>query len=149
MAEIISREIHLKNRPLGMPKEDDFELAEVLLPKIKEGEVLVRNIYMSLDPYMRGRMNEQGSYAASFQLGKPLEGGCVGQVQESRRSDFQKGDYVAGMMGWREFFVSDGSELTKIDPSIAPIQAYLGVLGMPGLTAYVGLLDIGKPKAGE
>lgn len=149
MAEIISREIRLKNRPLGMPKEDDFELAEVLLPKIKEGEVLVRNIYMSVDPYMRGRMNEAGSYAASFQLGKPLEGGCVGQVQESRRSDFQKGDYVASMMGWREFFVSNGSELTEIDPSIAPIQAYLDVLGMPGLTAYVGFLDIGKPKAGE
>ena len=84
MTEIISREIRLKNRPFGMPKEDDFELAEVLLPKIKEGEVLVRNIYMSVDPYMRGRMNERGSYAASFQLGKPLEGGCVGQVQESR-----------------------------------------------------------------
>jgi NADPH-dependent curcumin reductase CurA len=149
MAEIISREIRLKNRPFGMPKKDDFELAEVPVPEIKDGEVLVRNIYMSVDPYMRGRMNERGSYAASFQLGKPLEGGCVGQVQESRRNDLQKGDYVVGMMGWREFFVSDGSELTKVDPSIAPIQAYLGVLGMPGFTAYVGLLDIGKLKEGE
>jgi len=148
MAGTISREIRLRNRPIGMPSESDFELAQVPLPEPGAGEVLVRNIYMSVDPYMRGRMVDRESYVPPFQLGKPLEGGCVGQVVKSE-GKFQVGDYVLGMLGWREYYVSDGAGLTKIDPKVAPIQAYLGTLGMPGLTAYVGLLDIGQPKEGD
>jgi NADPH-dependent curcumin reductase CurA len=149
MAATVSREIRLKNRPVGLPSEHDFELGTVPVPTPGAGEVLVRNLYMSVDPYMRGRMIEQPSYVEPFQLGQPLDGGCVGQVMESNGGKFQAGDYVLGRKGWREYYVSDGAELSKIDPSLAPLQAYLGVLGMPGLTAYVGLLDIGRPKAGE
>jgi NADPH-dependent curcumin reductase CurA len=149
MVETLSREIHLKHRPAGLPSERDFELVAVPIPALKAGEVLVRNLYMSVDPYMRGRMTEQPSYVTPFQLGQPLEGGCVGQVMESNRGTFQVGDYVLGRKGWREYYASDGADLVKIDPTLAPPQAYLGVLGMPGLTAYVGLLDIGRPQAGN
>ena len=149
MAATVSREIHLKNRPVGLPSKRDFELVAVPIPTLKAGEVLVRNLYMSVDPYMRGRMIEQPSYVEPFQLGQPLEGGCVGEVVESQRGELQVGDYALGRKGWREYYVSDGAALTKIDPTLAPPQAYLGVLGMPGLTAYVGLLDIGRPKAGN
>jgi NADPH-dependent curcumin reductase CurA len=145
----ISREIRLKNRPAGLPSESDFELAEVTVPQAGEGQVLVQNIYMSVDPYMRGRMMDRKSYVPPFQLNQPLEGGCVGRVIESKNDQFQVGDFVLGMMGWREYFISDGAGILKIDPKVAPSQAYLGTLGMPGLTAYVGLLDIGKPKEGE
>jgi len=144
-----SREIRLKNRPVGLPGESDFEIAEVTLPQLGERQVLVQNIYMSVDPYMRGRMYDRKSYAPPFQLNQPLEGGCVGRVVESENEKFQVGDFVLGMLGWREYFISDGTGLLKIDPKTAPIQAYLGTLGMPGLTAYVGLLDIGKPKQGD
>ena len=149
MTHTISREIHLKNRPEGVPRETDFELAEVELSEIGEGEVLVQNIYMSVDPYMRGRMYDRKSYAPPFQLGKPLDGGSVGRVIESKKGPFQVGDYVLGMQGWREHFVSNGQGLVKVDPGMAPIQSYLGTLGMPGLTAYVGLLDIGRLKEGD
>jgi NADPH-dependent curcumin reductase CurA len=149
MAETLSREIRLKNRPIGMAAESDFELTEVIIPEIKEGEVLVRNAYMSVDPYMRGRMDDRETYIAPFDLGKPLDGGCVGQIIESMNEHLCEGDYVLGNMGWRELFVSNGSDLKKIDPGLAPIQSYLGILGMPGFTAYVGLLDIGRPREGE
>jgi hypothetical protein len=149
MALAISREIRLKNRPNGLPSARDFELASVPIPVPGPGEVLVRNLYMSVDPYMRGRMMEQPSYVAPFPLGHPLDGGCVGQIVTSKSSQFEVGDYVLGRKGWREYYVSDGAELTKIDPTLAPPQAYLGVLGMPGLTAYVGLLDIGRPQPGN
>ena len=149
MGETLSREIRLTNRPLGMPSEGDFELGQVMLPEIKEGQILIHNAYMSVDPYMRGRMHDRKSYVPPFKLGKPLEGGAVGQVIESKTEKYQVGDYVASMMGWREFFISDGKYLIKVDPDKAPIQAYLGIMGMPGLTAYVGLLDIGKPQEGE
>jgi NADPH-dependent curcumin reductase CurA len=149
MAETVSREIRLKHRPVGLPSEGDFDLARVPIPTPGEGEVLVRNLYMSVDPYMRGRMIEQPSYVQPFQLGQPLEGGCVGQVVQSEKGTFQVGDYVLGRKGWREYYISHGADLTKIDPTLAPLQAYLGILGMPGLTAYVGLLDIGQPQAGN
>ena len=149
MVEILSREIRLRRRPTGMPDEDDFALATVSIPELRPGEVLVRNIYMSVDPYMRGRMNVGESYTPPFQIGEPLTGGAVGQVVAALNGRFQAGDYVTSMFGWREYFVSDGRGLTQIDPRVAPIQTYLGVLGMPGLTAYVGLLDIGRLKAGE
>jgi NADPH-dependent curcumin reductase CurA len=145
----ISREIRLKNRPTGLPSESDFELAEVKLPEIGEGQVLVRNIYMSVDPYMRARMVDRKSYVPPFQLNQPLEGSCVGRVVESKNHQFQVGDFVLGMLGWREYFISDGKGIHKIEPDVAPIQTYLGTLGIPGLTAYVGLLDIGKLKEGE
>ena len=149
MSEAVSREIRLKNRPVGLPRASDFELATVPIPTPGAGEVLVRNLYMSVDPYMRGRMLDQPSYVQPFQVGQPLDGGCVGQVVQSQSGQFQVGDHVLGRKGWREYYVSDGAELTKIDPNLAPVQTYLGTLGMPGLTAYVGLLDIGHPKAGE
>jgi NADPH-dependent curcumin reductase CurA len=149
MSQTISREIRLKNHPVGMPSESDFELAEVSIPEPGESQVLVRNLYMSVDPYMRGRMHNRPSYFGAFQLGQPLDGGCVGRVAASRNDRFPVGEYVLGSKGWREYFLSDGSDLTPIDPKRAPVQAYLGVLGMPGMTAYVGLLDIGQLKEGE
>jgi NADPH-dependent curcumin reductase CurA len=145
----LSREIRLANRPVGLPRESDFELAEARIPGLREKEVLVRNIYMSVDPYMRGRMNNRTSYVPPFQIGEPLTGACVGQVVESRNARFQISDYVASAQGWREYYVSEGADLIKIDPRLAPIQTYLGTLGMPGMTAYVGLLHLGLPKAGE
>jgi NADPH-dependent curcumin reductase CurA len=149
MAGTKSREIRLKNRPTGMATEDDFELAEVLIPEIEEGQILVRNVYISVDPYMRGRMGERETYIAPYELGKPLDGGCVGQVIESKSDKFREGIFVLADKGWREFFVSDDQGLVQVDPDIAPIQNYLGVLGVPGFTAYVGLLDIGQPKEGN
>jgi NADPH-dependent curcumin reductase CurA len=144
-----SREIHLKHRPVGLPSESDFEVVEVPIPEPAAGEVLVRNLYLSVDPYMRGRMADRASYVPPFPLGEPLAGGCVGQVVQSNGGSLSVGEYASGFKGWREYYVSDGSDLTRIDPNLAPLRSYLGVMGMPGLTAYVGLLDIGQPKAGE
>jgi NADPH-dependent curcumin reductase CurA len=146
---ILSREIRLARRPVGLPRESDFELAEMRVPELGEKEVLVRNIYMSVDPYMRGRMNDRPSYVPPFQIGEPLAGACVGQVVESRNPMFQGSNCISSSQGGREYFVSDGTDLVKIDPRLAPIQAYLGPLGMPGMTAYVGLLHVGQPKVGE
>ncbi len=137
-----SREIHLKNRIVGMPKESDFELVEVPLREPKAGEVLVQNLYTSVDPYMRGVMR-------AAELGKPLEGRCVGKIVESKSAAFHKGDAVSGMLGWRDSYVAPAEALTKIDLTIAPIQSFLGAVGMPGRTGYFGLLDIGQPEAGE
>jgi NADPH-dependent curcumin reductase CurA len=144
-----SREIRLARRPEGMPRPTDFELAETEISGPGEGQVLVRNIYMSVDPYMRGRMVERESYVPPFQIGQPLSGGAVGQVVESKNSGFARGDYVSNFSGWQEWFVSSGGDLTKIDPAMGPIQAFLGALGMPGLTAYAGLLKVGELKDGE
>ena len=154
MNQTVSREIHLKNRPDGMPKESDFELVEVPIPELNDGEVLVGNIYMSVDPYMRGRMVEleksvSKHYAPPYQLGAPLDGRCIGQVVKSNRGKFQVGGYVFSSLGWRDHYVSDGSQLTKIEPGSVPIHAYLSVLGGTGMTAYFGLLNIGEPKEGE
>ena len=145
----MSREIRLAARPVGFPKDSDFQLTESTLAEPGEGEVLVRNLYMSVDPYMRGRMNDVKSYSPPFKLGEPLEGGAVGRVERSRNPNFKEGDIVSNNLGWREAFVSDGRGLARIDAKAAPTTAYLGVLGGTGLTAYVGLLDIGKPKPGE
>jgi NADPH-dependent curcumin reductase CurA len=149
MTAIVSQEIHLKSRPIGLPTAENFALATVSLPGPDSGQVLVRNIYLSVDPYMRGRMVDRKSYTPPFRLDEALSGGCVGQVVQSNGGPFQVGDYVLGMQGWREYYLSDGKGLTCIDPALTPIQAFLGVVGMPGMTAYVGLLDIGQPKAGE
>ncbi len=149
MTAATSREIRLKNRPRGLPRENDFELAQTAIGAIGPGQILVQNIYMSVDPYMRGRMDDRKSYVPPFQLGHPLEGGSIGRVIASKDGPFQVGDFVLGMQGWREYFVSDGKGLVKVDPSLAPLQAYLGVLGMTGLTAYAGLLHIGELKKGD
>jgi NADPH-dependent curcumin reductase CurA len=149
MTSLTSKEIHLKNRPEGLPAKSDFELAEAILPAINDSELLVQNVYMSVDPYMRARMYDRKSYLPPFQLGQPLEGSSVGRVVESKNEGFNVGDYVLGMMGWREYYVSGGDWLTKVDPGLAPLPAYLGVVGMTGLTAYVGLLHIGELKEGQ
>ncbi len=149
MPALTSREIRFKSRPAGMPEDSNFELATVTIREPGPGEVQVRNIWMSVDPYMRGRMSDRASYVDGFQIGAPLSGGAIGQVVASNHPDFQTGDYVNNMFGWQEAFVSDGTGLGKVDPAIAPIQAYLGALGMPGLTAFAGLEMIGQPKEGE
>jgi NADPH-dependent curcumin reductase CurA len=144
------REIHLKSRPHGEPTADNFAFVTVSVPEPAEGQILVRNHFMSVDPYMRGRMNDAKSYVPPYKLGEVLDGGSVGQVVRSRSPDFKEGDFVfSGLGGWREYTVADAKRYQKADPSVGPLSAYLGVLGMPGMTAYVGLLDIGKPKAGE
>jgi NADPH-dependent curcumin reductase CurA len=143
----LGHEIHLKQRPVGFPTEDNFEFVRVSVPAPREGEFLVRNIWMSVDPYMRGRMRETKGHLPSFQLNKPLEGACVGQVIESKNNQFKVGEYLLSNFGWREYWLSvDGSGITKVDPNMAPIQSYLGVLGMTGFTAYVGLLKVGQLK---
>ncbi len=145
----ISREIHLKSRPAGLPHANDFQLVTVDLPDPAPGQMLVRNLYMSVDPYMRGRMVDRKSYTPPFQLGEVMTGGAVGQVVASNGGPFSPGTTVSSMLGWREYYLSDGHGLNRIDPSVAPVQSFLGAMGMPGMTAYFGLLDIGQPKAGE
>lgn len=145
-----AREVRLKSRPAGTPGPENFEIAEVPVPQPGEGQMLLRTVYMSVDPYMRGRMSDRKSYAPPFELGKAMDGRAVCQVMVSRNGRFREGDYVAGMGGgWKEWHVADGKGLYRVDPDLAPLSAWIGVLGMPGMTAYVGLLDIGQPKAGE
>ena len=145
-----SRQFHLVEFPVGMPTLDTFELAEVDLPHAGDGEVLVQNRFLSVDPYMRGRMiNQKGSYVPPFELHKPLEGGCVGEVIESKSDDMKPGDHVLSMYGWRDAYVAPARELRVVDPNLAPLQSYLGALGMTGFTAYVGLETIGKLTEGE
>jgi hypothetical protein len=149
MPSTVNRQIVLKRRPTGAPTPDDFGLVEAPIPRPEAGHVLSRTIYLSLDPYMRGRMNEGRSYAKPVELGQVMVGGTVSQVVESQHPGFAAGDLVLGYDGWQEYAVSGGAGLRKLDPTAAPISTALGVLGMPGLTAYVGLLDIGRPQPGE
>ncbi|MGD0144751.1 MAG: NADP-dependent oxidoreductase [Rhizomicrobium sp.] len=144
-----NHEIRLKSRPEGMPTPANFELVETPIPTAGPGQVLVRNSYMSVDPYMRGRMVDRESYSPPFQIGETLSGGAVGQVVASNSPGFKVGDFVSNFSGWREWFTSSGGDLQKVDPSIVPIQTYLGTFGMPGLTAYAGLLKVGELKEGE
>jgi hypothetical protein len=145
-----NREIRLKRRPTGMPGPEDFELVETSVPEPGPGQILVHNVFMSVDPYMRGRMTDRASYVPPFQVGEVLSGGAVGKVVASNgNSRFSEGDCVSNFSGWREWFVTGGGDLQKIDPGPVPIQAYLGTFGMPGLTAYAGLLRVGALKDGE
>ncbi len=144
-----AHEIRLKSRPVGMPKAENFELAEVTLPEPKDGEVLVRNMWMSVDPYMRGRMYDRPSYVPPFQIGEALQGGAIGRVIKSNDARYQPGDLVESMLGWRDAFVGSAAPLTKLPATNVPPQAYLGVLGMPGMTAYTSFHRIGQPKTGE
>ena len=149
MEERKNRRIVLATRPKGDPREEDFRMETVGLPVPGEGQVLLRTIYLSLDPYMRGRMNAGYSYAAPVEIGQVMEGGTVSTVVESRSPDFAPGDFVLAYTGWQEYAVTPAKSLLKLDPAPAPISTALGVLGMPGLTAYTGLLNIGQPKPGE
>lgn len=143
-----SREVRLKSRPVGLPEASNFEVAEVDIADPGDGEVLVRNQWMSVDPYMRGRMYDRPSYVPPFQIGQPLQGGAVGTVVKSNDPKFAPGDLVESFNGWREAYVSPGSGLTKL-PGGVPPQAYLGILGMPGMTAYTSFHRIGEPKTGD
>jgi NADPH-dependent curcumin reductase CurA len=147
--EGVGREIRLVARPQGVLAEDLFEVAEAPIPDPAEGQVLIRNAYFSVDPYMRPRMNDVRSYVAPFTLGEAMTGGAVGQVAASRNSRYGEGEWVLHQLGWREWALSDGATLRRLDPSAAPISTALGVLGMPGLTAWYGLFVLGQPKEGE
>ncbi|MGW2597711.1 NADP-dependent oxidoreductase [Streptomyces klenkii] len=144
-----SREWHLVARPHGWPKPEDFALREVAVPEPGEGQILVRTIHMSVDPYMRGRMNDVRSYVPPFELDRPMEGGAVGEVVASRSDAFKPGDHVLHGLGWREYAVVGAENAVKVDPELAPLSTYLGVLGMPGLTAYAGLLEVASFKEGD
>ena len=144
-----SREVRLARRPQGEPGLDCFAFTTVNLPDPAPGEVLVQNLCMSVDPYMRGRMNEGKSYVPQFEIGKPLEGGAVGRVIASQDEKLPVGTFVLSMYGWREAFVAPVSSLRVIDTTLAPPSAYLGILGVTGLTAWVGLFSIAKLKDGE
>ena len=145
----ICRTLTLAARPVGFPKESDFALIEQPTPEPADGQLLIKTHYVSVDPYMRGRMNAQRSYAAPFEIGKPIYGGGVGEVIESNNDRFAVGGFVQGMWGWQDYALSDGSDLNPIDPDLAPIQTFLSVLGLTGLTAYFGFLEICKPEPGD
>ncbi len=145
----VSREIRLVARPAGAPGEDLFEVAEVRITEPSDGQVLIRNAYLSVDPYMRPRMNDVRSYVAPFTLGEPMTGGAVGRVESSRHPALAEGDWVVHGLGWREWALAEGAGVRKIDPAVAPVSTSLGVLGMPGFTAWYGLFELGRPKTGE
>ncbi|HLS81736.1 MAG TPA: NADP-dependent oxidoreductase [Steroidobacter sp.] len=148
-ADSINRRIVLAARPVGAPTAACFRMEEHPAPEPKDGEMLLRTLWLSLDPYMRGRMSDAPSYAAPVAVGAVMVGGAVCRVEESRRPDFQPGDLVQAYTGWQDYAVSDGAGVIKLDPSMPRPSHALGVLGMPGFTAYVGLLDIGAPQPGE
>jgi NADPH-dependent curcumin reductase CurA len=146
----VSREIILAARPRGVPQESDFELRDVADDtELADGEVLVRNVFVSVDPYMRGRMSGIRTYVGPYEVGGPIDGGAVGRVVASKHEGLAEGDWVSSMLGWRESGVVEGARLRKLDPSLAPPSTALGVLGMPGFTAWVGLAKIADAKEGE
>jgi len=140
---------HLKSRPSGMPTEDNFELKPVELPPLADGQVRVKNLWLSVDPYMRGRMNDVKSYVPSFQVGEPMDGGAIGEVIESKAEGFQPGDLVQHMSGWRDEAVVPARIAQKLPDFGAPPELFLGILGVTGMTAYFGLLDAASAKAGD
>jgi NADPH-dependent curcumin reductase len=144
-----NRQVLLQRRPVGEPSADDFTIVDSPMPQPADGEVLLRGIYLSLDPYMRGRLSAARSYAKPVEIGGVIEGRVVGQVVHSEHPDFRSGEFAYGGYGWQLYSAVPGAGLVKLDPAEAPISTALGVLGMPGFTAYVGLSDIGQPKAGE
>ncbi len=149
MAQEMSQKILLVRRPQGTPVHGDFRQVEEEIPQPAFGEVLVKTLYLSVDPYMRGRMSNQKSYVLPYKLDEVVQGGVVGEVVQSRSKEFQEGDIVLGNYGWQTYAVASEDALTMIDPELAPVSTALGVLGMPGLTAYFGLLEIGQPRQGE
>jgi NADPH-dependent curcumin reductase CurA len=149
MKQQMNRQILLVKRPVGIPDESCFKLATSEMPQPTTGHVLVKTKFISVDPYMRGRMNDRKSYVPAFKLNEVLNGATVGEVIESESKSFVKGDFVVGNLGWQDYTVAGENEVRTINPDIAPVSTALGVLGMPGLTAYFGLLDIGQPKQNE
>ncbi len=145
----MQKQFKFVQRPVGLPTSENFEFVEAPIPKPTEGEVLVRTVYLSVDPYLRGRMNDGKSYAAPLELGAVMSSRAIGQVVESKSGIFHKGDIVVGRLEWQEYSVVKEAGIRKVNTNIAPVTAYLSVLGMTGLTAYFGLLDIGKPQKGE
>ncbi|MEV0003864.1 NADP-dependent oxidoreductase [Micromonospora sp. NPDC050980] len=145
----MNREIHLASRPDGWPTADNFRLVTTEVPTPGPGQLVVRNQFMSVDPYMRGRMNDVKSYLPPFALDAPLDGGAVGEVVAGAAEGVEPGDVVLHSLGWREYALVDAKAARKVDPDVAPVSAYLGVLGMTGLTAYAGLLDVAAMKPGE
>ena len=143
-----NKEIRLASRPTGMPTLENFQFVDTEVPKPAEGEVLARLLYISVDPYLRGRMREGRSYVPPFEVGQAIQSGAVGEVIESKSPNFEAGDVVTGMFGWRLYDTAKADGLMRVIPGVSPSTA-LGVLGMPSLTAYFGLLDIGQPKEGE
>jgi NADPH-dependent curcumin reductase CurA len=143
-----SREIRLASRPQGVPTANNFTLAQTDLKPLPDGHVLVRNLFMSVDPYMRGRMNEGKSYVPPFELGQPLEGGAVGKVVESRAKEYKVGDAVASNFGWRDYFIASPNDLHLVSQDIQPLSVYLGAMGMTGMTAWAGL-NLVEVKAGD
>lgn len=148
MSKIISREIRLVARPRGMPSSADFTMAETTLEPLSDQQVLVRNIFMSVDPYMRSRMNAGRSYVPQFELGQPLEGAAVGEVIESRAKEFKPGDIVTSSYGWREYAIASPKDLVRVNGDLQPLSLYLGLLGMTGMTAWAGL-ELAELKAGD
>jgi NADPH-dependent curcumin reductase CurA len=144
-----TKQIVLAARPMGMPKLDDFRFENIELNPIEQGEVLLKGLYYSVDPYMRGRMNEGKSYVPQFELNEAIEGAVLATVMESKSDLFKKGDIVLGALPWKEQIIASEKSLQKIESTVESLSYYLGVLGMTGLTAYFGLMHIGKPKAGE
>ncbi|WP_117168117.1 NADP-dependent oxidoreductase [Paraliobacillus sediminis] len=144
-----NNQIVLAKRPQGMPDKDTFKFIETDVKELEDKEVLIRTIYVSVDPYMRGRMQDVASYIEPFKVNGVIEGGSIGEVVKSKSTSFKQGDVVIGSYGWQTSYIANENEIRKIDPSLAPISTHLGVLGMTGLTAYFGLLDIGEPKEGE
>jgi NADPH-dependent curcumin reductase CurA len=149
MSTLVNHQFRLAKRPVGMVQRSDFEYAEAPVAEPGEGEVLVKILYISLDPAMRGWMNEGKSYVPPVGIGEVMRAGAVGRVITSRDPNIAVGDHVVGVLGVQEYAVAKGKGLTKVDPKLVPLPVYLGTLGMPGMTAYFGLLEIGQPKAGE
>ncbi|MBE9095754.1 NADP-dependent oxidoreductase [Tychonema sp. LEGE 07203] len=149
MSESMNQQILLKSYPTGEPKESNFAVVETAIPEPGEGEILSSTIYLSLDPYMRGRMSDRESYASPAKLGEVMVGSTVSQVVKSNNPQFSAGDFVLGYGGWQNYAIAQGETLRKLDPNQVPISYALGITGMPGMTAYFALLDIGQPKAGE
>tara|TARA_R110002050_G_scaffold56512_4_gene127199 strand:+ start:6645 stop:7643 length:999 start_codon:yes stop_codon:yes gene_type:complete len=146
----MNQTIILKERPVGKPTMSEFEFSTDATELIvKEGEMLLETSYVSVDPYLRGRMNNAKSYVPPFEVGKPISSGIVAKVIASKHKKFEVGDYLVGILAWKKQQISNGEGLTKVNTNLAPLSAYLGILGMTGLTAYLGLTEIGKPKAGE
>jgi len=149
MTQLLNERIVLNARPTGLPEPDNFRVEQEAVPTPAEDQVLLQVLYLSLDPYMRGRMDDAKSYAKPVDVGAVMEGGTVARVTESRRDGFAPGDIVLSHSGWQRYALDDGANLRKLDPAAAPVSTALGVLGMPGFTAWAGLLQIGRPQPGE
>jgi NADPH-dependent curcumin reductase CurA len=145
----MNKTILLNKRPHGKPTLNDFKISSEEAPIPADGEVLLKTVYVSVDPYLRGRMNDAKSYVPPFELNKPIQSGIIAEVMDSKQADFKKGDFVSGILDWKEYQTSNGKGLTKVDKTEAKLSSYLGILGMTGLTAYLGLTEIGLPKKGE